>query len=120
MTRELMALTLGLVLAGVGGELFVRAAVGIAAWARIPAGVIGATVAAFATSTPEVSVAIGAALAEKPLAITVDGNRVSATTVTPGTGIHGASAGIFCRNNTVARFNVAMSGCQDAGGNASN
>jgi cation:H+ antiporter len=65
-TRELMALTLGLVFAGVGGELFVRAAVGIAAWARIPAGVIGATVAAFATSTPEVSVAIGAALAEKP------------------------------------------------------
>ena len=43
-----------------------RAAVGIAAWARVPAGVIGATVAAFATSTPELSVAIGAALAEKP------------------------------------------------------
>jgi cation:H+ antiporter len=32
----------------------------------VPAGVIGATVAAFATSTPEVSVAIGAALAGKP------------------------------------------------------
>ena len=66
MTRELVALTVGLVFAGVGGELFVRAAVGIAAWARVPAGVIGATVAAFATSTPEMSVAIGAALAEKP------------------------------------------------------
>jgi cation:H+ antiporter len=52
--------------AGAGGELFVRAAVGIAAWARVPAGVIGATVAAFATSTPEVSVAVGAALAEEP------------------------------------------------------
>jgi cation:H+ antiporter len=52
--------------AGAGGEFFVRAAVGIAAWARVPAGVIGATVAAFATSTPEVSVAVGAALAEKP------------------------------------------------------
>lgn len=51
---------------------------------------------------------------------TVDGNRVSATAVTPGTGIVAGSAGIFCRNNTVARFNVAMSGCQDAGGNASN
>ena len=66
MSREIAALALGLVCAGVGGELFVRAAVGIAAWARVPAGVIGATVAAFATSTPELSVAIGAAVAEEP------------------------------------------------------
>lgn len=66
MTRDIFALTVGLLCAGIGGELFVRAAVGIAAWARVPAGVIGATVAAFATSTPEVSVAIGAAAAEKP------------------------------------------------------
>jgi cation:H+ antiporter len=65
-TSEVLALAIGLAFAGVGGELFVRAAVGIAAWARVPAGVIGATVAAFATSTPEVSVAVGAALAEKP------------------------------------------------------
>jgi len=65
-TRDIFALTVGLLCAGIGGELFVRAAVGIAAWARVPAGVIGATVAAFATSTPEVSVAIGAAAAEKP------------------------------------------------------
>jgi cation:H+ antiporter len=66
MTNQILALAGGLVCAGIGGELFVRAAVGIAAWARVPAGVIGATVAAFATSTPEVSVAIGAALAERP------------------------------------------------------
>jgi len=65
-TRDIFALTVGLLCAGIGGELFVRAAVGIAAWARVPAGVIGATVAAFATSTPEISVAIGAAAAEKP------------------------------------------------------
>jgi cation:H+ antiporter len=65
-TLEIIALTLGLLFAGAGGELFVRAAVGIAAWARVPVGVIGATVAAFATSTPEVSVAVGAALAEEP------------------------------------------------------
>ena len=62
----MLALAAGLLCAGIGGELFVRAAVGIAAWARVPAGVIGATVAAFATSTPEVSVAIGSALAGKP------------------------------------------------------
>ena len=66
MITELAALLAGLLFAGVGGELFVRAAVGIAAWARMPAGVIGATVAAFATSSPEVSVAIGAAAEGRP------------------------------------------------------
>lgn len=66
MITELAALLAGLLFAGVGGELFVRAAVGIAAWARVPAGVIGATVAAFATSSPEVSVAIGAAAEGRP------------------------------------------------------
>jgi cation:H+ antiporter len=66
MTVEVVALAAGLVSAAVGGELFVRAAVGIAAWARVPAGVIGATVAAFATSSPEVSVAIGAAVDGRP------------------------------------------------------
>lgn len=66
MTSHVLALAGGLVCAFVGGELFVRAAVGIAAWARVPAGVIGATVAAFATSTPEVSVAVSSALEERP------------------------------------------------------
>jgi cation:H+ antiporter len=65
-TSHILALGAGLVCAFIGGELFVRAAVGIAAWARVPAGVIGATVAAFATSTPEVSVAISSALDERP------------------------------------------------------
>lgn len=66
MIVDLAALLAGLLCAGVGGELFVRAAVGIAAWARVPAGVIGATIAAFATSSPEVSVAIGAAAEGRP------------------------------------------------------
>lgn len=43
-----------------------RGLVGIASWARIPAGVIGATVAAFATSSPELSVSVNAALAGTP------------------------------------------------------
>ena len=63
---EAGALVAGLLFAAAGGELFVRAAVGVAAWLRVPPGVIGATVAAFATSTPEVSVAVGAAVAEQP------------------------------------------------------
>ena len=48
----------GVVCAGIGGELFVRGVVGIAHWARISPGIIGATVAAFATSSPELSVSV--------------------------------------------------------------
>ncbi|MES2460573.1 MAG: calcium/sodium antiporter [Armatimonadota bacterium] len=66
MTQYLFILLIGLVCAGGGGELFIRGAVGLAAWARIPAGIIGATVAAFATSSPELSVAISSSLAGTP------------------------------------------------------
>ena len=59
-------LALGVVCAGIGGELFVRGAVGLATWARISPGIVGATVAAFATSSPELSVSISSALAGKP------------------------------------------------------
>lgn len=64
--NEYVALLLGIVCAGVGGELFVRGTVGLAGLARISPGIIGATVAAFATSSPELSVSISSALAEKP------------------------------------------------------
>lgn len=64
--NDYVSLIIGTGCAAAGGELFVRGAVGIAQWARISAGIIGATVAAFATSSPELSVAINAALAGKP------------------------------------------------------
>jgi len=51
----------GGVIAAAGGELFVRGAVGLAGVLRIRPAVVGATVAAFATSTPEFSVAVNAA-----------------------------------------------------------
>ena len=54
-------LTLGVVCAGIGGDLFLRGAVGIAHWARVSPGVIGATVVAFATSSPELAVSISGA-----------------------------------------------------------
>lgn len=60
------ALILGVSAAGIGGELFVRGAVGLAHWARIPASIIGTTVAAFATSSPEFTVSMSAALQGKP------------------------------------------------------
>jgi cation:H+ antiporter len=61
-----LTLLAGIACAALGGELFVRGAVGIARWARISPGIVAVTVAAFATSSPELSVAINAALAGTP------------------------------------------------------
>ncbi|HEY7841204.1 MAG TPA: sodium:calcium antiporter [Gammaproteobacteria bacterium] len=63
---DFLALILGVVCAGVGGELFVRGGVGLAKWARISPGIIGATVVAFGTSSPELSVSVNSALAGTP------------------------------------------------------
>jgi cation:H+ antiporter len=64
--NDYVALILGVVCAGIGGEFFVRGAVGLAHWARVFPGIIGATVAAFATSSPELSVSISSAMAGEP------------------------------------------------------
>jgi cation:H+ antiporter len=61
-----IAMLIGLACAGVGGELFVRGTVGLAKAARISPGIIAATVAAFATSSPELTVAISSALEGAP------------------------------------------------------
>jgi cation:H+ antiporter len=61
-----VSLALGVLAAGVGGELFVRGSVGVAQWARVSPGIIGATLAAFATSSPELSVSINAASTGSP------------------------------------------------------
>lgn len=59
-------LFLGVICAAAGGEFFVRGSVGIARAARISPAIIGATVAAFATSSPEFAVGIVAAAAQEP------------------------------------------------------
>ena len=61
-----LTLTLGVLSAAIGGELFVRGTVSLATWARVAPGIVGATVAAFATSSPELSVSITSALAGTP------------------------------------------------------
>lgn len=61
-----LALLLGIVCAGFGGEFFVRGIVGLALWVRVPVGLVGVTLAAFATSSPELSVSLNAALAGSP------------------------------------------------------
>jgi cation:H+ antiporter len=55
---DVITLLLGIACAAAGGELFVRGSVGLAHWLRVAPGIIGATVAAFATSSPELSVAV--------------------------------------------------------------
>ena len=51
--NDYLALFLGVICAGIGGELFVRAAVGLAFWARVSPDIVGAPIAAFGTSSPE-------------------------------------------------------------------
>lgn len=63
---DALYLFLGILCAGIGGELFVRGIVGMAHWARIAPAIVAATVAAFATSSPELSVAVNAASAGHP------------------------------------------------------
>jgi len=58
---------LGIVFAGAGGELFVRGTVGLARWARVSPWVVAATIAAFATSSPEFAVSVTAAMSGAPL-----------------------------------------------------
>ncbi len=63
---EALLLIPGVFAAAGGGELFVRGTVGGAARARIAPGIVAATVAAFATSSPEMSVAVNAATSGRP------------------------------------------------------
>lgn len=56
----------GILFAFVGGEFFLKGVVGLSDWLRIPKAVTAATLAAFATSSPEISVAITSATAGQP------------------------------------------------------
>jgi len=62
MILSLFLLLAGVVLAWLGGTLFVDGVVELARWARWPVAVIGVTVAAFGTSSPELMVAIQSAV----------------------------------------------------------
>lgn len=64
--NDWVILLFGVLSAGIGGEIFIRGSVGIAQWARVSPAIIGVTVAAFATSSPELAVGIRASLAGTP------------------------------------------------------
>lgn len=65
MTAALLILA-GIAAAAIGGDLFVRGTVGLARRLRVAPGIVGATVAAFATSSPELSVGINSAVDRAP------------------------------------------------------
>lgn len=102
-------LILGVTCAAVGGELFVRGTVGIAHWLRVSPGIIGATVAAFATSSPELSVGIMSALEHRPqisLGDALGSNVVNIGLILALTVLIGA---IRCTRDSIKRdFSVAL------------
>lgn len=61
MSGAVLSLLAGVVLAGIGGELFLRGVLGVARALRVPAAIAAATLGAFATSSPEVFVSTVAA-----------------------------------------------------------
>lgn len=66
MTESLLLVAGGLVLLGLGGELLVRGAVGMAARIGISPLLAGLTIVGFGTSTPELATSVQAALAGSP------------------------------------------------------
>jgi len=64
--NDYVLLLIGIACAGTGGELFVRGLVSLGRWARISPAIVGATFAAFATSSPELAVGISSALEGTP------------------------------------------------------
>lgn len=65
-TNDLLALLAAIVLAALGGEAFLKGVLGIATSLRLPKLLVASTLAAFATSSPELTVSSMAALAGRP------------------------------------------------------
>jgi len=62
----MLTLIAAIPLAALGGEAFLRGVLGVAVWLRLPKLLVATTLAAFATSSPELTVSSLAALAGKP------------------------------------------------------
>jgi cation:H+ antiporter len=107
--NEYAALALGVVFAGVGGELFVRGTVGVARWARVSPAIVSATFAAFATSSPELSVAVTSASLGRPEISFGDALGSNVVNVALVLALAAVIAGIRSSNESVKRdFPVAL------------
>lgn len=101
--NDYVALGLGVVSAGVGGELFVRGTVGLAHWARVSPALVSAVVAALATSSPELTVAVNSALDETPQIALGDALGSNVVNVALVLGFALAVSGIQSPRDTVKR-----------------
>ena len=63
---DLATLAGAVLLAAIGGEAFLKGVLGVSGWLRVPKLLVATTLAAFATSSPELTVSTVAALAGKP------------------------------------------------------
>ena len=107
--NDYIALLLGILCAGIGGEIFVRGVVALAHWLRISSGIIGATVAAFATSSPELSVSVTAALNGEPKISLGDALGSNVGNVALILGLALVISGISTSGNSLKRdFTVAL------------
>lgn len=107
--NEYAAVIAGVACAAVGGELFVRGVVGLAGWARMAPGLVAATVAAFATSSPELSVSVSSALARQPEIALGDALGSNVVNVALILALALVIAGIRCPRDSIRRdFPVAL------------
>jgi cation:H+ antiporter len=91
------------VFAGIGGELFVRGIVGLAHWVRVSPGVVAATVAAFATSSPELTVSVTAAIAGAPQIALGDALGSNVVNIALVLGIVSLMSGLRYRRDAIVR-----------------
>ncbi|WP_153111977.1 calcium/sodium antiporter [Propionivibrio limicola] len=107
--NDYAVLTAGVACAAMGGELFVRGAIGLAFCLGISPGIVGATVAAFATSSPELSVSISASLAGRPQITLGDVLGSNVVNVALVLALALLIAGIHCERGSIKRdFPVAL------------
>lgn len=105
---DLAAVATAVVLAALGGEAFLKGVVGVAGWLRVPKLLVATTLAAFATSSPELSVSTLAALAGKPeigLGDALGSNVVNLCLILGLTLLHGplrVEGGLLRRDVTLA------------------
>jgi cation:H+ antiporter len=100
---DYVTLAAGILLAGFGGEFFLRGLLGLSGWLRVSPGIIGATVAAFATSSPELSVAITSASVGRPEISLGDALGSNVVNVAFILGLALVIAGIACPRDSVRR-----------------
>jgi cation:H+ antiporter len=103
MFQDVLILLAGLGCAAAGGHFFLHGTVGLAQAWHLSAAMIGATIAAFSTSSPELAVAIGSGLAGAPeisLGDALGSNVVNVALILGGALLLGP---IHCSTETVRR-----------------